>query len=151
MSNPCANASVAGVPIHALVAPLPIACFILALLSDLAYWATASMPWANMSVWLLTAGLVTALFAVIAGLVDFLGERRIRRLPDVYIHAFGNAVALVLAIANAFIHSRDAYTSVVPSGLILSALTVLILLPTSWMGWRLVYRHGVGVRSESRQ
>ena len=52
---------------------------------------------------------------------------------------------LVLAIFNAFIHSRDAYTSVVPTGLILSALTVLILLVTGWMGWEMVYRHRVGV------
>jgi uncharacterized membrane protein len=35
---------------------------------------------------------------------------------------------------------------VVPSGLILSALVVLILLIAGWNGWALVYRHGVGVR-----
>jgi uncharacterized membrane protein len=66
-------------------------------------------------------------------LIDFLGDRRIRDLRAVWIHAIGNAVALILAILNAFIHSRDAYTSVVPTGLILSVLTVLILLVTAWM------------------
>ena len=59
-------------------------------------------------------------------------------------------MALILAIINAFVHSRDAYTSVVPTGLILSALVVLILLVTGWNGWSLVYRHGVGVFSERR-
>ena len=39
----------------------------------------------------------------------------------------GNVVALVLAIVNMFVHSRDAWTSVVPTGLILSAATVVIL------------------------
>ncbi len=151
MINPRATARIAGLPIHAILAPLPIACFVLTLLSDLAYWKTASMPYANMSIWLLMVGLVVALFAVIAGLADFLGDRRIRRLPAVYIHAIGNGLALLLAIANAFVHSRDAYTSVVPTGLTLSALTVLILLITSWMGWRLVYLHRVGVRPEGDQ
>ena len=151
MNSPRSAARVGGVPIHALLAPLPIACFVLTLLSDLAYWKTASMQYANMSAWLLTVGLVVALFAVIAGLVDFLGEPRIRRLPAVYVHAIGNAVALLLATANAFVHSRDAYTSVVPTGLALSALTVVILVVTGWLGWRLVYRHRVGVRAEGDQ
>jgi uncharacterized membrane protein len=57
----------------------------------------------------------------------------------------GNVTALILSIFNCLIHTRDAYTSVVPSGLILSALVVLILLVTGWNGWALVYRHGVGV------
>ena len=85
---------------------------------------------------------------MIAGFIDFLGDRRIRDLRAVWIHAGGNAVALVLAIINAFMHSRDGYTSVVPTGLILSALTVLILLVTGWMGWALVYRHRVGVAED---
>jgi uncharacterized membrane protein len=96
-------------------------------------------------VWLLTAGLVFAALAVVAGLIDFFGDRRIRNLRAVWIHAIGNAIALVLAIINAFIHSRDAYTSVVPTGLVLSLLTVLILLVTGWNGWAMVYRHRVGV------
>ena len=146
MPNPHSTARVGGHPLHPMLVPIPIACFLLTLVSDLAYWKTAAMQWANMSAWLLTIGLVVALFAVIAGLIDFLGERRIRSLTAVYIHAVGNAVALVLAILNAFVHSRDAYTSVVPLGLTLSALTVLILLVTGWLGWEMVYRHGVGVR-----
>ena len=94
---------------------------------------------------MLTVGLIVALFAVIAGVIDFLGDRRIRDLRAVWIHAGGNAVALIMAIFNAFIHSRDAYTSVVPEGLILSFCTVLILAVTGWQGWSMVYRHRVGV------
>ena len=104
------------------------------LVTDIAYAETANMQWANMSAWMLTVGLIVALFAVLAGFIDFLGDRRIRDLRAVWIHAIGNAVALILAIFNAFIHSRDAYTSVVPTGLILSALTVLILLVTGMDG-----------------
>jgi uncharacterized membrane protein len=101
-----------------------------------------------MSVWLLTIGLLVSVLVVLAGLVDFLGDRRIRALKQVWIHGLGNGVVLALEILNAFVHSRDAYTSVVPSGLALSALVVIILLVTGWNGWDMVYRHGVGVRSE---
>ena len=128
-----------------MLVPFPITCFVGTLVTDIAYANTANMQWANMSAWLLTAGLIVALFAVIAGFIDFLGDRRIRDLRAVWIHAGGNAVALILAIFNIFVHSRDTYTSVVPTGLTLSILTVLILLVTGWMGWELVYRHRVGV------
>jgi uncharacterized membrane protein len=105
------------------------------------------MMWANISAWLLTVGLIVSIFVVIAGLVDFFGDRRVRAIPSAWLHGLGNGIALLLAIVDAFVHSRDAYTSVVPDGLILSALVVLILAVTSWLGAGLVYRHGVGVRS----
>jgi uncharacterized membrane protein len=145
-SNPRSTARLAGRPIHALLVPIPLVCFVATLITDVVYWQTAAMLWADMSAWLLVVGLVVAVFAVIAGLIDFLGDSRIRELRPAWIHVLGNVVALILSIFNALIHTRDAYTSVVPTGLVLSALVVLILLVTGWNGWSMVYRHGVGVR-----
>jgi uncharacterized membrane protein len=149
--NPRSTASIAGHPIHPMLVPFPIVCFVGTLVTDIVYWRTADMQWANMSDWLLTAGLVISIFVVIAGAIDFLGDRRIRRLSNAWIHVVGNVVALALAILDAFVHTRDAYTSVVPEGLILSALVVLILLVTGWNGWAMVYRHGVAVLPEDRR
>jgi uncharacterized membrane protein len=146
--HPRSTARLGEHPIHPMLVPIPIACFVGTLVTDLAYWGTADMMWADFSAWLLAAGLVVSVFAAIAGLVDFLGERRIRALPQSWVHGLGNALALILATINAFVHARDGYTSVVPTGLILSALVVLILLVTSWMGGDMVYRHRVGVRPE---
>jgi len=146
--NPRSTAAIAGHPLHVMLVPVPVTCFVGTLLTDITYWQTADMQWANMSAWLLTIGLLVAVLAVIAGLIDFLGDRRIRDLRSAWIHAAGNAAALIAAIFNAFIHSRDAYTSVVPTGLTLSVITVLILAVTGWHGWSLVHRHGVGVREE---
>jgi uncharacterized membrane protein len=56
----------------------------------------------------------------------------------------GNFVALLLALLNLLVHTRDAWTSVVPVGLILSIIVVLILPVTGWLGWSMVYRYGVG-------
>lgn len=149
-ANPQSTAQIAGHPIHPMLVPIPIACFVGTFFTDLVYVKTYDMQWANMSAWLLTIGLIAAFFAVIAGLIDFLGEPRIRNLRAAWIHVLGNALALILAIVNALVHTRDAYTSVYPTGITLSAIVVLILLVTGWNGWSMVYRHGVAVRGSER-
>jgi uncharacterized membrane protein len=129
-----------------MLVPIPMVCFGGAFITDIIYWRTAAMLWADMSAWLLTIGVVISVFAVLAGLVDFFGDSRIRQLRAAWFHVLGNAAALVLTFFNVLVHTRDAYTSVVPAGLILSTLVVLILAVTCWNGWSMVYRHGVGVR-----
>ena len=69
----------------------------------------------------------------------------IRMQPPAWWHVIGNAVVMVLATVNMFVHSGDGWTSVVPWGLVLSAVVVLIFLFTGWMGWSMVYRYRVGV------
>jgi uncharacterized membrane protein len=49
----------------------------------------------------------------------------------------GLAVAVLLALLNAFVHSRDAYAAVMPEGLQLSVLVTVILLVLGWRGWSL--------------
>jgi uncharacterized membrane protein len=134
-----------------MLVPIPIACFVGTLVTDIVYWRTAAMQWANFSVWMLTVGLIVAAFAVLAGIIDFLSDRRIRAIRASWIHGGVNGLVLVLSIVNAFVHSRDAYSSVVPTGLTLSAIVVLLLLVSGWNGWSLVYRHGVGMRPETRR
>jgi uncharacterized membrane protein len=143
--NPKSTARIGGHPIHPMLVPFPIACFVGTLLTDIAYWRTADIMWSNFSAWLLTAGLIMGGLAAVAGLVDVLGSRAVRSARPVWPHMIGNILVLALSLWNAFVHSRDAWTSVVPTGLILSAVVVLILLFTGWMGWALVYRHRVGV------
>jgi uncharacterized membrane protein len=126
-------------PIHPMVIPFPIVCFVGTLLTDLAYWASAEMMWADFSAWLVTVGFILGVVAAIIGLIDFLSRRAIRARREAWLHFGGNVVVLVLALFNMLVHSRDAWTSVVPLGLILSALTVAVLLFTGWMGWALVH------------
>ncbi|MCA1375842.1 DUF2231 domain-containing protein [Bradyrhizobium sp. BRP20] len=128
-----------------MLVPIPITCFVGALLTDIAYVASAEIMWANFSAWLLLAGIVFGVLAAIVGLIDFLGNRLVRAQAPAWPHLIGNVVVLILSMVNLMIHMRDGWTSVWPSGLALSALTVLILPITGWLGWALVYRHGVGV------
>lgn len=148
--NPRSTASIAGHPLHPMLVPFPIVCFVGALVTDIAYAETANIQWANFSAWLLLAGIVMAVFAALAGVIDFIGDRRVRSIAAAWVHGIGNATAVILAVLNAFVHSRDAYTSVMPMGLILSVVTVLIFLVTGWLGGELVFRHRVGVLPDDR-
>ena len=133
-------------PLHSVLAPFSVAYFVGALLTDLTYWQTADMMWADFSAWLVSVGVVIGYLAVIAALFDVLTKRYAGLPAPVWPWAIANLVALILATFNMFIHSRDAWTSVVPSGLILSAVVVLILLFAEWMRWSAVSRNGLGVK-----
>ncbi len=148
MTHPRSTAQIFGHPLHPMLVPIPIACFAGTLLSDIAYACTVQPQWANLSSWLLAAGLAVAVLAVLAGLTDFLNEPRIRSLPNAWIHGAGNGAVLVLSIWNAFVHSHDGYTGVVPTGITLSAIVVALLAITGWNGWSMVYRHGVGIEEK---
>jgi uncharacterized membrane protein len=131
-----------GEPIHPILVSFPIAYFTAAFVTDLAYWQTAAVLWETFSDWLITAGLVTAGFAAIAFVIDFVGGKRSRTLA--WPHAVGYALAVLLSLLNAFVHSRDGYTAVVPTGVMLSGLVVVILLITGWAGRALIARRREG-------
>jgi uncharacterized membrane protein len=139
------TAEVARQPIHPMLVPIPIACFAGALLTDIAYAMTAEIMWADFSAWLLAVGMIFGVLAAIAGLIDFLGNRMLRAEAPAWPHLLGSFIVLVSAFVNNLVHTRDAWTSVVPVGLILSIVTVLILPITGWLGSTMVYRHGAGV------
>lgn len=123
---------------------VPAVCFVGALLTDITYSRSPDMQWANFSAWLLAFAEFFGALALLVALVD-LTHAGVRRIPAARWRAAGLIVVLVLGLFNNFVHSRDAWTSVVPQGLIISVVTVLILLPTLWLGRTLTYRHGLGV------
>lgn len=127
-------------PIHALLVPVPIACFGGALITDIAYWSSLNVQWVNFSSWLLFAGLVVAFFAVVAGFIDLWREPQLFRGHVGWLYGAGNALGLILAIGDAFVHSRDGYTSVVPSGITLSALAFLLLVISQWLAGDMFHR-----------
>src|SRR5712672_224857 len=90
-TNPASTARVATHPIHPMLVSFPIACFVGTLLTDLAYWKTAEMMWADFSAWLLFFGLVMGVLAAVAGLIDFLSNRLIRALAPVWFHMAGTS------------------------------------------------------------
>jgi uncharacterized membrane protein len=116
-----------GRPIHSTLASFSAAYFVGALVTDLVYWQMPDVMWERFSIWLIMAGLVMAGLAVLSYIISSLAGRRRRRGPA-WPRLVGFAIALCLAVINAFVHSRDGYTAVVPSGLMLSASVVIVLL-----------------------
>src|ERR1700688_2317171 len=125
-----------GRPIHKILVSFSAAYFAGALVTDLVYWQIPDVLWERFSIWLIAAGLIMAGLAAIAYVIDLAGGRQIDR-PS-WPRVVGYALAILLSLVNAFVHSRDGYTAVVPTGLALSALVVIILLFTSWAGRALV-------------
>ena len=103
-------------------------------MTDIAYADTADMQWANFSTWLLAAGLAIGGLAVVVGAAALLRDPVERRLPGAWVHTAGNIVVMLLALWNVLVHSRDAWTSVVPTGLVLSAVTLAAMVATGWLG-----------------
>ena len=106
--------------------PIPFGCFVAALVFDIIYLRTAVIQWDKAAAWLIVFGL---LFAIIPRLVSlaqvWVTSRHIARRAD-RLDFWLNLFAIVAAIFNAFVHSRDAYASM-PTGAWLSALTVLLM------------------------
>jgi uncharacterized membrane protein len=145
MSNPKSTASIAGHPIHPMLIPFPIAFFVATFVCDLAYWQTSNGAWATAATWLLGAGLIMAALAAVAGLTDVFGEPRIRALSDVWWHAGGNVLVVLIQLYSFYARYSEGTSAIIPKGLVLSLVVVCILLFTGWKGWEMVYRHRVGV------
>lgn len=104
-----------------------------ALVTDGMYWKTSIMQWSNFSAWLIAAGLVLSLVAAIVLAIDLLTRRAGRILWGPFILA---AAAALLSLVNVFVHSRDAWTSVVPEGIGLSIVVTVLLSVLAIRGWR---------------
>ena len=131
-----------GRPIHKILVSFSAAYFAGALVTDLAYWQMPDVLWERFSIWLITAGLIMAGVATIAYVIDLAGRRQIDR--PTWPRVVGYGIAVLLSLINAFVHSRDGYTAVVPTGLMLSGLVIVVLLLTAWVGVALANRPRVG-------
>jgi uncharacterized membrane protein len=136
-----------GHPIHPMLVPFPIAFLIGALASDLVFLGTADPFWARASAWLIGAGLVMGALAAVVGLIEFVTIARARALTG-WMHFIGNAVAMLVALANLLVRLGDLTGAVLPTGLILSIVTTVILIATGWLGGELTYRMKIGVIEE---
>jgi uncharacterized membrane protein len=131
---PTGSPRLSDAPTYSLLVQFPAVCFVGTLLTDLAYARTLNGQWETFSVWLLTAGCVMAGVAGVVGLFSLFRLRRGRPWSLRWPHALLSLLAAVLSVVNAFVHSRDGYTAVVPEGLALSVVVVLLMIAVAWMG-----------------
>lgn len=112
--------------IYGLLNPIPFGFFVAALIFDILYWRTAVMLWDKAAAWLIIFGLLISIVPRLVNLAQvWITSQRDATGTD-RLDFWLNLLAIVLAIVNAFVHSRDAY-AVVPTGLWLSIFTVSLL------------------------
>lgn len=131
MAMPAVSRSASAVrPLHAVLLGGALALFLGALLGDIAYARSYEIQWANFAAWLVVGGLVVAALALVCALLAVLAPRRAR--ADL-LHALLLAAAWIAGFFNALMHARDAW-AVMPGGLVLSAITLVLLLMAAWIG-----------------
>ena len=144
--HPRSTARIGGHPIHPMLIPFPIVCFIGTLVTDVVYARTHDTGYAVSSHWLLIVGLVMAALAALAGLTDFFGDKRIQS-GDAVKHMLANVTAVVLELVNLLLRlNNDGF--IASTGVYISVVVVLILVYSGWKGGDLVYRHGIGVHDD---
>ena len=138
--RPARRPGTAGLPLLDILCAFPIAFFVGALATDGAYTQTANIMWADFSAWLLAAGEAGGVAAALVGLIILIANRRLPRTRPIWPVVVGCVSVLVIGFINNLVHSRDAWTSVVPTGLTLSTITVVLMLIVAWFGFAAAHR-----------
>jgi uncharacterized membrane protein len=143
--HPRSTARIGGHPIHPMLIPFPIVCFILTFACDVGY-IEGHTGLARTSNWLLIVGLGFAALAALAGLTDFFGDKRIQG-SDAIKHMLANVTAVVIELVNLLLRLNNP-DFIASTGVYLSGVVVLILIYSGWKGGDLVFRHGIGVHDD---
>jgi len=120
-------------PFYPLLAAFAVSCLVGTLATDIAYWLTADIMWADFSDWLITVGVVAGYLTIVVALIEAFVVRSGRLRRRNWVWAIGLVVALILATLNMFVHMRDAWTSIVPWGVVLSAVVLAVVGISAWM------------------
>jgi uncharacterized membrane protein len=140
-------ASIKSHPIHAMLVPLPIGLWIFALVADVVIHAGGDPGWRTAAFYAIGVGIVGALLAAIPGLIDLVS------LPPGPTRRTGiiHMVLNLLAVAIFAVNFLTRFKTVDHSGrLLLTALGVVVIAISGWLGGKLVYEGGVGVAPSAR-
>ena len=126
-------------PLYSMLLPVPVVCFLGALLTDIAYLNSGgNLVWLDFSNWLLLAGLVFGVLAAIVVLIDVLRGRGFRAGGG-WVQLVVLCAALLVELFNSFVHDRDGWTAVAGTGILLSIVGALLVLSAGWLhrpaGW----------------
>jgi len=107
--------------------PVFMTCFVAAAITDAVYAASEFLIWLHFSQWLIAAGIGLAILAGIAFIVH-----RPRRTA----HGWLLLATLAVEIVNAFVHTADGWTAVVPMGIVLSVVGAILAIASAGAMWR---------------
>ena len=111
---------------YCLLNSIPFGFFVAGLIFDVVYARSGNLLWDKGAAWLIAIGLVFAVIPRLINLVQVWVTSRHAALASDRFDFWLNLLAIIAAIVNSFVHSRDAY-GVVPTGMWLSACTVMLI------------------------
>jgi len=144
-----------GHPFHPILVTVPIGAWLAAIVFDVVSRAGDDhLAFAKGAYWLIGIGIVGALVAAMFGFLDLLAiPTQTRAFRTGLLHMTLNLVIVVaFAVDFALRHSRLDEPDGTPVGLIvLSAIALVALAVSGWLGGKLTYRYGVRVVDEAAQ
>lgn len=162
------KAKILGHPIHPMLVGFPVAFYTGTLVAFIVYASSHDPFWlrlANIANW---AGVVTGAVAAVPGLIDWATgiPRGSAASRTGLIHMALNAGSLTTFLVNAIVYSgrwndvslaiqhSGRWSEALPAadtGIVLSAIGVLLMLAAGFFGWSLVQDHHVGVHLSPEQ
>ena len=124
-------------PLHAFFLAGIVPLFIGVLLNDYAYWSSYELQWKNFASWMLIGALVFNGLALLGSILSLVRAEKRMGTPVAYFLLL--LATFVLGVVNSFIHAQDVWASM-PTGLILSVITVILACIATWIGlasWRI--------------
>lgn len=122
-------------PLHALLLAFPIALFTSALLSDISYLWSAEIQWSNFSAWLIVGALVFGAPVLPWAALSLFRHRRDPARSRALIYFLLVLVMWLAGLINAFQHSKDGWSSVGTTGIVLSIISTLTALVAGWVAY----------------
>ncbi len=142
-------ASLAGHPIHPMLVPIAIGCWLFSFAADLLRLGSGALePWAPLAYHTMLGGIAGALCAAMFGLIDLLALPAGRARTTGLAHMALNFTVLAIFVVDAWMRRGASADLALPTAL--SAAAIALLLAAGWLGGRLVYELGVGVDADAR-
>ena len=139
------RAKLAGHAIHPMLVVFPLGLFATAVIFDLITVVSHIGKFAEVSFYMIAAGILAGLVAAIFGAIDWFAIPRGTRARTIGLwHGIGNVVVVGLFAAS-WVLRRDEPVQPPTVALILSLLGAGIAFVTGWLGGELVERLGIGV------
>jgi uncharacterized membrane protein len=140
------RASIRRHPIHPMLVVFPIGLWVFSFVCDIVALNRPenSVFWNDMAFYTMAAGVVGALLAAVPGYIDYhgLNEPRVKRIATM--HFVLNLVVVILYVFNlGFRLNQPVETKSL--AILISAIAIVLLAISGWLGGSMVYVHGVAV------
>ena len=128
-----------------MLVALPIGLWVFSIVSDLIFKVGFGSPvWNDVAFYTLAGGIIGALIAALPGFIDLMGLRNPKTMTIAIWHMFINLLVVALYCFNFWMRMHRPPGDNLP--IVLSAIGIVLIIISGWLGGELVYVRGVAVK-----